>query len=244
VSPDARPHRTAAIVPAAGRGERLGPGVPKALRLLGGVPLLVHAVRALAASRSVDLVVVAAPPDELSQVRALLGDHELGASVTVVAGAATRTGSVGLALASLPPDVDVVLVHDAARPLVPAELVDAVATAVRRGADAVVPAIAVADTVKRVDAAGTDHAETVLETVDRTALRAVQTPQGFRRDVLAAAYAADVEDATDDAALVERLGVRVLVVRGAEEAFKVTRPLDLLLAEAVLARRRAHGSLP
>ena len=84
----------------------------------------------------------------------------------------------------------------------------------------------------------------MVETVDRSALRAVQTPQGFRRDMLVAAYAADVEDATDDAALVERLGVRVQVVRGAEEAFKVTRPLDLLLAEAVLARRRAHGSLP
>jgi 2-C-methyl-D-erythritol 4-phosphate cytidylyltransferase len=241
VSADALAHRTAAIVPAAGRGERLGPGVSKALRLLGGVPLLVHAVRALAASRSVDLVVVAAPPDELVQVRALLTDHEVGASVSVVAGAATRTGSVRLALASLPPDVDVVLVHDAARPLVPAELVDAVAAAVRGGADAVVPALAVADTVKRVDAAAGDA---VVETVDRSALRAVQTPQGFRRHVLVEAYAADVEDATDDAALVERLGVRVLVVRGAEEAFKVTRPLDLLLAEAVLARRRAHGSLP
>ena len=175
---------TAAVVPAAGRGERLGPGTPKALRLLGGVPLLVHAVHALSAARSVDLVVVAAPPDGVAQVRALLADHEVGAEVTVVAGGATRQESVRLALAALPDDVDVVLVHDAARPLVPVELVDRVAAAVRDGADAVVPGLPVADTVKRVDPTGR-----VEETLDRSALRAIQTPQGFRRPVLAAAHA-------------------------------------------------------
>lgn len=233
----------AALVPAAGRGERLGAGAPKALRTLGGVPLLVHAVRALAAARSVSLVVVAAPPDDVADVRALLADHEVGAEVSVVAGGATRQRSVRLALAALPPEVDVVLVHDAARPLVPVELVERVAGAVRAGAPAVVPALPVADTVKRVDADGG-----VVETLDRSALRAVQTPQGFARSVLESAHAAaeteGTDDVTDDAGLVERAGVRVLVVPGAEEALKVTRPLDLLLAEAVLARRRANGTLP
>jgi 2-C-methyl-D-erythritol 4-phosphate cytidylyltransferase len=235
--------RTAAIVPAAGRGERLGPGTPKALRDLGGQPLLVHAVRALSTARSVGLVVVAAPQAELAAVRSLLSPAVGDTELLVVAGGRTRQESVSLALAVLPPDVDVVLVHDAARPLAPAELADAVTAAVRAGADAVVPGIPVADTVKQVDAAGR-----VERTLDRGQLRAVQTPQGFVREVLVAAHqaaAADAADesgsASDDAGLVERVGGTVLVVRGAEEAFKVTRPIDLVLAEAVLARRRAAG---
>lgn len=233
------PGLTAAVVPAAGRGERLGPGTPKALRLLGGAPLLVHAVRALARARSVDLVVVAAPVEQVAQVRSLLADHHAGAALSVVAGGATRVESVRLALARLPDAVDVVLVHDAARPLAPVELIDAVAAAVRAGADGVVPGVPVADTVKRV---AVDDGERVLETVDRSSLRAVQTPQGFRRDVLEQAHlGAAADDATDDAALVERLGRAVTVIPGSEEAFKVTRPLDLVLAEAVLARRRAGG---
>ena len=228
---------TAAIVPAAGRGERLGPGTPKALRPIGGVPMLVHAVRALAQARSVDLVVVAAPPPDVAAVRALLDDFHVGADVRVVAGGDSRQESVRLALASLPDPVDVVLVHDAARPLAPVELVDAVAAAVRAGADGVVPGLPVADTVKRVDDG------VVVETLVRADLRAVQTPQGFRRSVLEEAHVgAEGVDATDDAGMVERLGRRVVVVPGAEEAFKVTRPLDLVLAEAVLARRRAAGS--
>lgn len=231
---------TAAIVPAAGRGERLGPGTPKALRDLGGVPMLVHAVTLLSRARSVDRVVVAAPPDQVDRVRQLLAGHQVGAEVAVVPGGSSRQESVRRALRALPPDVDVVLVHDAARPLTPVDLVDAVAAAVRAGAAAVVPALPVTDTVKRVDATGA-----VAQTLDRAALRAVQTPQGFVRDVLEAAHAAarddGVVDVTDDAGLVERVGVPVRVVPGAEEAFKVTRPLDLLLAEAVLEQRRAAG---
>jgi 2-C-methyl-D-erythritol 4-phosphate cytidylyltransferase len=234
--------RTAAIVPAAGRGDRLGPGAPKALRDLGGVPMLVHAVRALATARGVDLVVVAAPADSVSEVQALLSEHgadepSVGrAAAVVVAGGATRQASVAAALGSLPEDVDVVLVHDAARPLVPVELVDAIAAAVRAGSPAVVPGLPVNDTIKRV---GLD--QEVEETLDRSVLRAIQTPQGFRREVLAAAHAAATDEATDDAGLVEAIGVAVLVIPGAAEAFKVTRPLDLVLAEAVLARRRAAG---
>jgi 2-C-methyl-D-erythritol 4-phosphate cytidylyltransferase len=200
------------------------------------VPILVHAVRALARARSVDVVVVAAPPDEVDAVAALLIDQQIDTEVYVVAGGATRQESVSLAVAGLAADVDVVLVHDAARPLVPVELVDAVAAAVRSGADAVIPVLPVADTVKQV------AAEVVVATLDRSVLRAVQTPQGFRRAVLVAAHAAaDGADATDDAGLVEAMGVEVRTVAGSAEAFKVTRPIDLLLAEAVLAQWRAAG---
>jgi 2-C-methyl-D-erythritol 4-phosphate cytidylyltransferase len=229
--------RTAALVPAAGRGERLGPGMPKALRPLAGVPMLVHALRALTMSRVVDLVVVAAPADEVEAVAALLGEQAVDA--IVVSGGDTRQDSVARALLALPDDVDVVLVHDAARPLVPAEVVVAVVSAVRAGRSAVVPAVPVVDTIKQIDAEGR-----VLATVDRAALRAVQTPQGFAREVLRAAHAtADLGSATDDAGLVELMGVDVHVVPGHEEAFKVTTPLDVVLAEAVLARRRATGAL-
>ena len=238
----------AAVVPAAGRGERLGPGAPKALRELGGVPLLVHAVRALSRSRAVTLVVVVAPADGVAQVRSLLDgsglDDTSDTTIRVVPGGATRQESVRLGLAALPPQVDVVLVHDAARPLVPVEVVDAVVRAVAEGAEAVVPAVPLADTVKQVGpAAGPGQPEPVLGTPDRSTLRAVQTPQGFRRDVLLSVHdkaLSDGVDATDDAGLVERYGGQVVVVAGHEEAFKVTRPLDLVLAEAVLARRRAR----
>ncbi|MEZ0094637.1 2-C-methyl-D-erythritol 4-phosphate cytidylyltransferase [Streptacidiphilus sp. EB129] len=242
------------MVPAAGRGERLGPGAPKALRELGGVPLLVHAVRALARSRAVSLVVVVAPPDGVERVRALLDQHGLdgsdsawvtgNAGITVVAGGATRQESVRLGLAAIPVEVDVVLVHDAARPLVPVDVVDAVARAVLDGAEAVVPAVPLADTVKQVlPAAVAGGPEPVVGTPDRSTLRAVQTPQGFRREALQRVHdkaLSDGVEATDDAGLIERYDGRVVVVPGHEEAFKVTRPLDLVLAEAVLARRRAR----
>jgi 2-C-methyl-D-erythritol 4-phosphate cytidylyltransferase len=221
---------TAVLVPAAGRGERLGVGVPKALHQLGGEPLLVHAVRRVAAARSVALVVVAAPPSAVDEVRAMLAPVTGAVPLRVVPGGASRQESVAAALAAVPADVPIVLVHDAARPLAPAELVDEVAAAVRAGHRAVVPVLPVVDTVKRVDAAGT-----VLETVDRAPLRAVQTPQGFDRATLVAAHAAADPDATDDAGLAERIGVAVHTVPGRPEALKVTRPFDLLVAEALLA---------
>ena len=230
--------RTAGVVPAAGRGKRLGLGPAKALRPLGGVPMLVLAVRALAEARGVDVVVVAAPPDDRAEVQALLSAYDIGTEVVIVPGGATRQESVRRALAALPPEVEIVLVHDAARPLAPSELADAVVQAVRDGYDAVVPALPVADTIKRVDEAGR-----VLETLPREQLRAVQTPQGFRRQLLADAHAAAPPadpTLTDDAGLVERIGVVVHVVPGHPEGLKVTRPIDLVFAEALLARRRAR----
>ncbi|MFI8433615.1 2-C-methyl-D-erythritol 4-phosphate cytidylyltransferase [Streptomyces sp. NPDC079020] len=242
---ESRQHRTAAVIPAAGRGVRLGPGAPKALRALSGTPMLIHAVRAMAASRAISLVVVVAPPDGAPEVKNLLDAHALPerTDYLVVPGGETRQQSVALGLAALPEDISIVLVHDAARPLVPVDTVDSVVEAVRDGAPAVVPALPLADTVKEVEPGRPGEPEPVLSTPVRARLRAVQTPQGFDRDTLVRAHAAvavDGEGATDDAGMVEQLGAPVVVVPGHEEAFKVTRPLDLVLAEAVLARRRAN----
>ncbi|MGB8651760.1 MAG: 2-C-methyl-D-erythritol 4-phosphate cytidylyltransferase, partial [Mycobacteriales bacterium] len=200
---------------------------PKALRELAGEPLLVHAVRRLRACPSVGPVVVAAPPDAVHAVDALLSPY----GVLVVPGGAERQDSVAAGLAALPAEVDLVLVHDAARALVPVTVVEAVVAALRAGAEAVVPVLPVADTIKRVDAAGA-----VLATLPRADLRAVQTPQGFRRGVLERAHRSAQGPLTDDAGLVEAAGVTVQTVPGAEEAFKVTTPFDLLVAEAVLSR--------
>lgn len=244
MSDESRPHRTAAVIPAAGRGVRLGPGAPKALRALGGTPMLIHAVRAMARSRAVALVVVVAPPDGAAEVRHLLDEHALPdrTEIRVVPGGDTRQESVRAGLAALPADVTSVLIHDAARPLVPVDTVDSVIEAVRGGAPAVVPALPLADTVKEVEPGAPGEPEPVVATPERARLRAVQTPQGFDLATLLRAHeaiAVSGEGATDDAGMVERTGVTVVTVPGHEEAFKVTRPLDLVLAEAVLARRRA-----
>jgi 2-C-methyl-D-erythritol 4-phosphate cytidylyltransferase len=225
---------TAAIVPAAGRGERLGPGAPKALRSIAGIPILVHAVRSLLDCERIGLVVVAAPPSPggVAEVRDLLAPF--GDQAIAVAGGATRQRSVALALDAIPSGYDIVLVHDAARALTPPSLISAVVDEVEAGADAVIPVLPVADTIKAVDPSGT----AVASTVDRSMLRAVQTPQGFRRSLILKAHAAaTASDTTDDAGLVERLGLPVAVIPGHAEAFKVTTPFDLLLAEAVWADR-------
>ncbi|RKN17097.1 2-C-methyl-D-erythritol 4-phosphate cytidylyltransferase [Micromonospora musae] len=217
----------AVLVPAAGAGVRLGPGRPKALRLLAGEPLLVHAVRRLAEARSVHTIVVAAPVAEVDAVRELLAPV---APVSVVPGGAERQASVAAALAAVPAGPEIILVHDAARALTPPSLVEAVAAAVRAGRPAVIPVLPVVDTIKEVDAG-----EVVLGTVDRSALRAVQTPQGFLRSVLTSAHAAAGDPLTDDAGLVEKQGVPVSCVSGSEYALKITRPFDLALAEHLLA---------
>jgi 2-C-methyl-D-erythritol 4-phosphate cytidylyltransferase len=221
----------AVLVPAAGLGVRLGPGGPKALRTLRGEPLLVHAVRRVAAAPSVGCVVVAAPPDSVAAVRDLLSSVPDRVQLLVVAGGASRQLSVAAALAAVPGRYEIVLVHDAARALAPPELVERVAAAVRDGHAAVIPAIPVVDTIKHVQSSGE-----VMATLDRSVLRAVQTPQGFRRSVLVEAHAAAVDDHTDDAGMAEKLGVTVWAVPGEESALKITRPFDLAIAELLLDR--------
>lgn len=219
----------AVLVPAAGAGLRLGPGGPKALRVLAGEPLLVHAVRRLSVATCTGQIVVAAPAGAVEAVRELLATV---APVLVVAGGASRQASVAAALAASDPMLGIVLVHDAARALAPPALIDRVAAAVRAGNPAVIPVLPVVDTIKRVDDAGR-----VLDTLDRAVLRAVQTPQGFRRDVLDAAHAAaltHVGEHTDDAGLAERLGIPVQTVPGDEAALKITHPADLARAELIL----------
>ncbi len=186
-------------------------------------------MRRAAASGVIDVVVVVAPAGACDEVAGSL--RPLLPDVVVVPGGAERQDSVRLGLDALPDDVDVVLVHDAARCLTPPAVFAAVVSAVRAGAPAVIPVLPVSDTVKRV--AG----DQVVETVERAELVAVQTPQGFDRSALQAAHAAAAPGAaaTDDAGMLEALGHPVLTVPGHDHAFKVTRPLDLLLAHALLA---------
>lgn len=231
---------TLAILTAAGSGARLGRDLPKALVELDGVPLVLHAARRLAASGAVDRLVVTVPSGLHATVTDLLaGDAQVRCPVQVTDGGPTRQASVSAGLALAQPDDDVVLVHDAARPLVPPALVQRVVRAVRDGHGAVVPGLPVTDTVKQVRPDG--DAELVTGTPDRAMLRAVQTPQGFARDLLvhahragAARASAEHLAATDDAGLVEALGEPVHIVRGDAAALKITTERDLWLASLVL----------
>jgi 2-C-methyl-D-erythritol 4-phosphate cytidylyltransferase len=214
--------RVGVVVVAAGTGARYGADVPKAFVTLSGRTLLARSVAAALGCPGVACVVVVAPSSHLAEAeREAIGDA--GAPVRVVPGGVERHDSVAAGLAALPRGVDVVLVHDAARATTPSSLFAAVAAAVAAGAPAVVPGLPVADTIKQVDETGT-----VVETLPRATLRAVQTPQGFRRDVLERAHAARLPGSvTDDAALVEALGLPVLVIPGDPLAHKITTPADL-----------------
>jgi 2-C-methyl-D-erythritol 4-phosphate cytidylyltransferase len=216
-----------AVVPAAGSGERLAAGVPKAFYQLEGQTLVERAVDGLLDSGVIDTVVAAVPADLADEAKLILAER-----ATVVAGGANRAESVRLALAALPGDPDFVLVHDAARALTPAALIVRVVEALRAGHGAVVPALPLSDTIKAVDANGM-----VLGTPERAGLRAVQTPQGFATHLLLRAYQrAGAADFTDDASLVEQVGGQVRVVEGDPLAFKITTQLDLLLAQAIVGR--------
>jgi 2-C-methyl-D-erythritol 4-phosphate cytidylyltransferase len=215
-----------ALIVAAGRGERLGLGQPKALVPLAGRPMLHWSVDAARAVADVEEIVVALPAECLDQAPA---------GTTPVAGGAARSESVRAALAACRAG-DPVLVHDAARPLASAELFQlALAELTGSGADAVIAAAPVADTIKRVQADG----RTVAATVDRAGLWAIQTPQVFRRDALEAALAAADERtlaaATDDAWLIERAGGRVQVLPWTAPNLKVTTQAELRLAEILLS---------
>jgi len=244
--------RTAAVLTAAGSGTRLDLPGPKALVELAGVPLVVHAVRRLGASGVVRLIVVTVPEQQLTGFRALLAGPArpgIGVPIRVVAGGPSRQASVAAGLAELPRDVDVVLVHDAARALASADLVRRVEAAVRSGHRAVVPGLPVADTIKQIGDVGPDGTQPVLATLPRADLRVVQTPQGFDRALLDAAHAAGRDRAadertaaTDDAALVEALGEPVRMILGEEQAMKITTNRDLAVAEAFALADRVDAA--
>ncbi|MFM8998926.1 MAG: 2-C-methyl-D-erythritol 4-phosphate cytidylyltransferase [Actinomycetota bacterium] len=219
----------AAIVLAAGSGARLGADLPKAFVPLGARPLLAHAVDTLRACPRIGAIVVAVPAAWVARATALLGAD---AGCAVVAGGETRRDSVRVALDALPADTGVVVCHDAARPLAPPALVDAVLDALA-DADGAVPGLPVVDTVKRVEGG------LVVRTEPRAGLVAVQTPQAFRVPALREAHrrlaAADGAAVTDDAMAVEAVGGRIRVVPGDPRAFKVTDAADLARAEALLA---------
>lgn len=228
-----RPVRTAVVLVAAGSGERLrdGLGRPKALVDVAGRTLLELALVCVRSVASVSEIVVVHPPGQEEAFRAVVGD-----GIVLVPGGATRTESVAAGAAALPPDVEVVAVHDASRPLVPPAVVARAIDAVRDDVVAAAPGLPVADTLKRVGPDGD-----VIDTVDRQGLWAAHTPQVVRRDVLDAALAQRSGDATDDLSLVERLRSaaavtgRIVLVPGDPRDLKVTYPEDVALVAAVLA---------
>jgi 2-C-methyl-D-erythritol 4-phosphate cytidylyltransferase/2-C-methyl-D-erythritol 2,4-cyclodiphosphate synthase len=208
---------SAAIIAGAGMGHRLGAQLPKALIQLDGVTLVERAFTTL--STVVDEIVITAPAGFEDQFRSIVGE-----SAKVITGGVLRSDSVNLALNSLSPTVKNVLVHDAARALASSELAKKVLQELQSGEAAVIPALSVVDTIKEVDRDGY-----VRSTPDRSVLRAIQTPQGFNVEVLRRAHQAS-EDATDDAALVEALGVKVKTIAGEARAMKITNPEDLAIA--------------
>lgn len=220
---------TWAILVAAGSGERLGAERPKAFVALGDRVLLAESLERLDASEWIDAVVVAVPADWEEAAIALAEEIVASKVAAVVTGGATRAASVRAALAQVPDDALVVIVHDAARPLVDEAMIERVIAPLGEGYDGVVPALPLADTVKRVERG------VVAETVDRTGLVSIQTPQAFTATALRAAYAGDEHlVATDCASLVEARGGRVRVVEGDPRLLKVTTTADLAVVESWL----------
>lgn len=222
--------RAWAIVPAAGVGERFGASEPKAFLPVAGVPML---ARSAAALSKLEGIVVAAPGGWEERALAIAAPAASPAAVRMVAGGGSRTQSVRCALAAVPDEADVVVVHDAARPLASAALVQRVLAGLER-ADAAIAAVPLADTLKRAARGAVEG------TIERDGLWRAQTPQAFVAAVLREAHeraAADGFEGTDDASLVERLGTAVVIVEGEECNIKVTRPEDLVFAEAILRAR-------
>ena len=218
---------SAAIIAGAGMGHRLGADIPKALIQIDGITLIERAFTAL--STVVDEIIITAPAGYEAEFQKIVGE-----SATVITGGVLRSDSVNLALNSLSSSINYVLVHDAARALASADLASRVLGELRGGESAVVPVIQVVDTIKEIDRDGY-----VRNTPDRSALKAVQTPQGFALDVLKRAHAAS-EDATDDAALVEALGIKVKTITGEARAMKVTNPEDIAIAITHLRNSQAN----
>ena len=234
-SPDASPRDVGVIIPAAGKGERAGQGDLKQFRRIGGIPMLLRAIRPFASHPRVGEIAVALPKRFVDQPPGWLAELS-GHRLRLVAGGETRTESVLAGLRALSEGIEVVLVHDAARPFVHQETVSRVIDRAAVGVCAVA-AIPLADTLKRVD----PHGQRVFETVPRRGLWRAQTPQGFPRQVLEESYQVwsgnrHTIDATDDAALVEAAGFPVELVPDRTTNLKVTTPEDFWLAEALAAR--------
>lgn len=229
-------NRTVAVVPAAGRGARMGSHIPKQFLSLGGVPILVHSLRVLEAVPAVEHVILAVPEaDREYCLREIVARYQFTKVTKVVAGGEHRQDSVRHGVQEVGEEADLVLVHDAVRPLITADLVERV---IRRAGEvgAAIVAIPMRDTVKQIGPEGM-----IEVTVDRGQLWLAQTPQVFRTKVLREAHRkAHLENfhATDDAQLLEWLGHPVAVVDGSEENIKVTRPEDLAIGEAILAARQ------
>jgi 2-C-methyl-D-erythritol 4-phosphate cytidylyltransferase len=215
-----------AVLAAAGRGERLGADKPKSFAALRGRPLLAESLERLEASGWIESIVVVAPPDWEEPVILLAEELGCGKVVASIAGGETRAESVRLGVDEVGADAAVILVHDAARPLVSDEVIERVVTPLSQGWDGAVPGLPLVDTVKRVDA---DRA--IVETLDRSELMAVQTPQAFVADVLRRSQF----EGTDCASAVEAQGGRVVVVEGDPRLLKVTTPEDLALVESWLS---------
>jgi 2-C-methyl-D-erythritol 4-phosphate cytidylyltransferase/2-C-methyl-D-erythritol 2,4-cyclodiphosphate synthase len=232
--------RAAAVVPAAGRGERLGGPTPKSLVLLGGRPLVQYALTTLQSVPEVEAIAVAVPLDAVVTIRDLALGAGLTKVVAVIPGGADRQASVAAGLKALPSGPDLVLVHDGARPFLSPRLASEVIAAAALDGSATA-ALPVSETIKQGEGGW------VRATLDRTSLHRIQTPQGFRRPLLEQAHAMAERDGirgTDDAVLVERLGSPVRLVPGDPVNFKVTLPEDLRLAEAVLSRRHGADGAP
>jgi 2-C-methyl-D-erythritol 4-phosphate cytidylyltransferase len=218
-----------AVLVAAGRGERLGLDRPKAFAGLRGRPLLAESLQRLDASDWIDTIVVAAAPRWEEPVILLAEELAAGKVAEVVTGGETRARSVRAALDRVSQDAAVVLVHDAARPLIGDEVLERVLAPLGEGWDGAVPVAPVADTLKRV------REGVIVETVNRSNLVAAQTPQAFVPGVLREALSGDIDAATDCASLVEAAGGRIRAVAGDPKLLKVTEPADLALVEALLA---------
>jgi 2-C-methyl-D-erythritol 4-phosphate cytidylyltransferase len=218
-----------AVLAAAGRGERLGDDRPKAFARLGDLPMLAEPLRRLDESDWIERIVIAAPPEW--EEPCILVAEELGAAkvASVVTGGETRTASVREALAAVGDDASVVLVHDAARPILPEEVVERVLAPLSEGYDGVVPALPVADTIKRA------RGNEIVETLDREGLVAAQTPQAFLPEPLRRALADRDLTTSDCAAAVEAAGGRVAWVEGDPRLLKVTSPSDLELVASWLS---------
>ena len=222
--------KVAAVIVAAGQGLRMG-GIDKVLSPLGEEPILLRTTRVFQDSPLIGQVVIVIAGEKEEMCRRLIGGEEWSKVTHICIGGPRRQDSVAEGLKRLD-RFDYVMIHDGARPLVTADIIDRGLDAARE-TGAAVAAVPVTDTIKRADG---DH--TVLETLDRQDLWAVQTPQVFRFDVIQIAHLQDAEEATDDASLVERLGHKVKLYMGAYDNLKITTPDDLVVAENVLRQRR------